>query len=221
MKVNIPSIKAICILAGVIHMTPAQAADGDAPGWEVRVAATHIATRNGVDSVAVNGGAVAGADLTTSNPTVPSLTITKLFGENIGVELFCCFAGFDVDGAGALAGARVARTTAFAPALTVQYRLGSSDGIQPYVGAGAQALFFFDSKARLAGFTDASVDTAFGPTVQAGVNVPIGRSAILNLDVKKSFFSTDAELTGAAGRANANNVQLDPWIFSAGFGFRF
>lgn len=221
MKASISGIKAICAVAAAFHLAPAHAEDGDAPGWEVRVAATHIATRNGVDSVAVNGGAVAGADLTTSNTTVPSLTIAKLFGENVALELFCCFAGFDVDGAGALAGARVARTTAFAPALTVQYRLGQSDGVQPYVGAGAQALFFFDSKARLAGFTDASVDTAFGPTLQAGINIPVGRSAILNLDAKKSFFSTDAELTGAGGRVNANSIKLDPWIVSAGFGFHF
>lgn len=215
------TMRAICAITAAFQFVPAHAADGDTPGWEVRVAATHLATRNTVDSVAVNGAAVAGAGLATSNPTVPSLTITKLFNENIGLELFCCVASFNVDGAGALAGANIARTTAFAPALTLQYRLGSPDKVQPYVGAGAQALFFFNSKARLAGFNSADVKTAFGPTLQAGVNVPISGSALFNLDAKKSFFSANAVLTGPAGRANANSVKLDPWILSAGFGFRF
>jgi len=210
------------LAAAALATSSASAAEeADGGDWQVRLQGAYIDTKNGVDTVSVNGAPVAGAQLTTSNPVIPALTITRFLGENVAIELFCCVGSFDVDGAGALAGARVARTTAFAPALTAQYRFGPRSGVQPYVGAGAQALFFFNSRARLPGFDQAEVDTAFGPTLQAGVDVPLGNGFLLNLDAKKSFFSADARLTGGASTVVARKIELDPWILSAGVGLRF
>ncbi len=209
------AVAAMALMPGI-----AKAEEGD-KNWQVRLLGSYVITENGADQVRVNGTAVAGADLATSNPVIPALTVTRFVGDNIGIELFCCFARVDVGGRGALAGADVARATFFAPVVTAQYRFGPRSGPQPYVGAGAQALFFFNERARLGGFTRAKVKTAFGPTLQAGIDVPLGNSFLINADVKKSFFSTDATLTGGSSTVNADNIKLSPWIISAGVGFRF
>lgn len=189
--------------------------------WQIRLLGSYVSIRDKVGSVQINGVPVADADLKVDDPVIPATTITRSLGEHFAVELFCCIARVDVDGKGALAGAHIARTTFFAPALTAIYRFGSVGEVQPYVGAGGQALFFFNTDARLPGFTDAKIDTAFGPTIQAGVDIPINQSFTLNVDIKKSFYSTDATLTGGGSTVRAKNIRLDPLIVSAGVGFRF
>ena len=215
--------KGTLMLVGIAAMGGASVARAaDVPQqWQIRLLGSYVSIQDKVGSVRINGVPVAGADLKVDDPVIPAKTITRSLGEHFAVELFCCIARVDVDGKGSLAGAHIARTTFFAPALTAIYRFGTAGKVQPYVGAGGQALFFFNTDARLVGFTDAKVDTAFGPTLQAGIDIPVSQSFTLNVDIKKSFYSTDAKLTGGGSTVWANNIKLDPLIVSAGVGFRF
>ncbi len=215
--------KGTLMLVGIAAMGGASVARAaDVPQqWQIRLLGSYVSIQDKVGSVRINGVPVVGADLKVDDPVIPATTITRSLGEHFAVELFCCIARVDVDGKGSLAGAHIARTTFFAPALTAIYRFGTAGKVQPYVGAGGQALFFFNTDARLVGFTDAKVDTAFGPTLQAGIDIPVSQSFTLNVDIKKSFYSTDAKLTGGGSTVRANNIKLDPLIVSAGVGFRF
>lgn len=46
----------------------------------------------------------------------------------------------------------------------------------------------------------------------------LGGGWYLNADVKKTFIETDASWQGTAIAAN---VEIDPWIYSIGVGYRF
>ena len=46
-------------------------------------------------------------------------------------------------------------------------------------------------------------------------DVPLGKSFLLNADVKKIWLNTDV-----SGAANGT-IDLDPWVYALGIGFRF
>ncbi len=187
----------------------------------------HFMVRIGGSAVApdtnatvLNSGAViAGADADVSTEIIPSATLTYFFNNNWAIELFCCFAKHDVDGKGTLNGVFLGDTWIFPPALTLQYHFNSINGFKPYVGAGLQYIAFFDeSNSNLSGNPRLDIDDAFGFTLQAGVDYELGKGWYLNADVKKTWIELDAKWKGSNITAD---LDLDPWIISAGFGYRF
>jgi outer membrane protein len=66
------------------------------------------------------------------------------------------------------------------------------------------------------------LDDAFGVALQAGVDVPINDIGMLvSLDAKKYFLSTDAHWYVGGTEVIRTEHKLDPWVLSAGVGFRF
>ena len=63
-----------------------------------------------------------------------------------------------------------------------------------------------------------SIDDALGFTLQAGLDISVGNGWYLNADVKKTWLDTEVKWAGTRVRAD---VDLDPLIVSAGFGYRF
>jgi outer membrane protein len=164
--------------------------------------------------------AIPGADADVSTEVIPSLTLSYFFTRNLAVELFCCVAKHEAEGKGTIDGVDLGDFWIFPPALTLQYHFDPVSGFKPYVGAGIQYIAFFDEgKAgpQLAGGT-IELDDAFGFTLQAGVDYELGRGWYLNADVKKTWLSTDASWTGTAVTAE---VDVDPWTFTVGLGYRF
>lgn len=191
-----------------LAVVPAVAEAGDNNGnFMVRLQGTYL--HPGDDSTP--------AGLSVEDEVLPTATLTYFFTKNIAAELFCCFAKVDaeLDGAG-----KVADFWVFPPALTLQYHFDSMNGFKPYLGAGVQYILPFseDGKGALAGDT-VTVDDALGFTLQAGVDVELGQGWYLNADVKKTWIDHDVRVRGAT---NADfEVELDPWIFSIGAGYRF
>ena len=191
-----------------VAVVPAVAEAGDNNGnFMVRLQGTYL--HPGDDSTP--------AGLSVEDEVLPTATLTYFFTKNIAAELFCCFAKVDaeLDGAG-----KVADFWVFPPALTLQYHFDSMNGFKPYLGAGVQYILPFseDGKGALAGDT-VTVDDALGFTLQAGVDVELGQGWYLNADVKKTWIDHDVRVRGAT---NADfEVELDPWIFSIGAGYRF
>jgi outer membrane protein len=172
-------------------------------------------------SAAVYGplGRILGADAEVSTEVIPSATLTYFFTNNISAELFCCFAKHDVEGKGTLAGADLGDTWIFPPAVTLQYHFDGLSGVKPYVGAGVQYIHFFsEGRSSTLGVAKLDIDDAWGVVLQAGIDVELGQGWYLNADVKKTFIDLDARWRGTGINAD---VQLDPWIISAGVGYRF
>jgi outer membrane protein len=194
-----------------------------APAWAgsetgnfmVRVQGTVVDPDSSAD-VSIGGVLQPGMDGEVSTEVLPTLTLTYFLNKNLAVELFCCFAKLEADGKGTLAGTDLGDFWVFPPALTLQYHFDPVGGFKPYVGAGVQYIHFFDEGMSDLG-AKIDLDDAVGFTLQAGVDYALGGGWYLNADVKKTWIETDAKW-GSAVRAD---VDIDPWIFSLGVGYRF
>jgi len=172
-------------------------------------------------TVRSGGAVIPGAGAEVSDEVIPATTLTYFFNDNIAVELFCCFAKHDLDGTGTISGlGKLADTWIFPPALTAQYHFNSGGKWKPYVGAGVQYIAFFDEGTgqNALGATSVNFDNAWGFTLQAGLDVSIGKGWYLNADVKKTWLDTNINWAGTAVTASAD---VDPLIVSAGLGYRF
>ena len=65
---------------------------------------------------------------------------------------------------------------------------------------------------------DVDLDNGFGYALQAGVDIAIKGDWSANLDVKKVFFETDANINSGTLKST---VALDPWVVSVGLGRKF
>ena len=63
-----------------------------------------------------------------------------------------------------------------------------------------------------------SYDDNIGYALQAGIDYAIAGAWSFNIDVKKLWLSTDVKVNGGALKAD---VDLNPWIFGVGLGYRF
>lgn len=218
---RITKLVALTATAGVLAISaPAPSSAGDNHGnFMARVGVTVVDPDTEADVSVVGIGLIPGADADVSTEVIPSLTLTYFFNRNLAVELFCCFAKHDVDGKGVLAGVDLGDTWIFPPALTLQYHFDSMSGFKPYVGAGIQYIKFFgEGRATGLGGAEMEIDDAIGFTLQAGVDIPLGDGWYLNGDVKKTWIEADAKWANGAVTAD---VELDPWIFTVGVGYRF
>ncbi len=157
------------------------------------------------------------ADAEVDTEVLPTLTLTYFLSKNLALELFCCFAKLEAEGTkGPINNVDLGDFWVFPPALTLQYHFDSFGAFKPYVGAGVQYIHFFSEGTSDLG-PKINLDDAVGFTLQAGIDVSLGDGWYLNADVKKTWIDTDASW-GAVASAD---VEIDPWIYSLGVGYRF
>ena len=104
------------------------------------------------------------------------------------------------------------------PTLTLQYHFLPTSRFSPYVGAGLNYTIFYNEKKGA--LRSISYDDNIGYALQAGIDYAIAGAWSLNVDVKKLWLNTDvkANLGGTALKAD---VDINPWIFGVGLGYRF
>lgn len=149
---------------------------------------------------------------------VPELDISYFFTENLAAELILGTTKHDVDGAtGGLAGLNLGNVMLLPPTLTAQYHFNVTDAIKPYIGAGVNYTIFYNENDGQ--FASVDYKNAFGWALQAGVDIAAGDNWGVNLDVKKLFLDTKVSVNN--GAVTSGKVELDPWIFGAGFYYRY
>ncbi len=162
-----------------------------------------------------SNGQVGGAPapLTADDSIMPELDITYFFNDNIAVELILAVSPHDVK----LGGAVISEVLLLPPTLTLQYH-HPMGAFKPYVGAGLNytAIISSDPTPAIGGVDD--WDDGFGFALQAGFDYAIDEKWSFNMDVKKLWLNVDATVGPAAVPAS---VDLDPWIFGVGLGYRF
>ena len=163
-----------------------------------------------------------GGTVDIDNKVVPEVDFTYFIADNIGLELIAATTKHNVVGVGTALGASADLGSAWLlpPTLSLQYHLPMSNntGLKPYFGAGINYTFFYSEKEAGGAITDFNLKDSVGFSLQAGVDFEIDEDLFLNLDVKKLFLSTDAEINGGAVTAD---VKIDPWIVGVGIGTKF
>lgn len=218
-----------------LALAPATSAQDHSGNFMVRLLGTQIVSQDKLDSLTSVSGApvsdikAAGFDAKVSDQFIPAATLTYFLSRNVAVELLCCFTRHHVDLAAppAFAGlsGKVAESWMFPPAVTLQYHFDGMGAFKPYIGAGVQWIHFFNEKPGRNTLiaNKVSIDDAFGVTLQAGIDVAIGRGWYLNADIKKTWLDTTATWHNSAitGGNIVAKVDIDPLIISAGIGYRF
>ena len=172
-------------------------------------------------------GLPAGTQTKANDNVVPTVAIEYFFTPNVSLETICCLTQHDVDGTTGLPGAELVADAQLIPAtFTLKYHPIPDGPIRPYIGAGPTYFLFIKDKpgaaARGLGANGFKLDDAFGVALQAGVDVPVNDSGmVVTLDAKKYFVSTDAHWYVNDTEVIRTTHKLDPWVLSAGVGFRF
>lgn len=216
------AIAAVTAAVGLAGASLPTAAGSENGNFMVRVLGTVVdpdASGSVTDQAGVVSGAVGhipGSDADVSTEVIPALTLSYFLNQNFALELFCCFAKHQADAEGSIKGlGEVADTWIFPPAVTLQYHFTGMGNLKPYVGAGFQYIYFFDEKSQ---YGNVEIDDAFGLTLQAGLDISMGGGWYLNADVKKTWLDTQVHWTDVGLKGD---VDIDPWIFSLGVGYRF
>lgn len=108
------------------------------------------------------------------------------------------------------------------PTVTAQVHPLGRSAIDPYVGGGLNYTIFYGSGGaqNIAGPTKVDYKNGFGYALQAGVNYQVSGPWFFNVDVKKIFLSTSADVTSGPVQTHAR-VAIDPWLVGVGGGYRF
>ena len=158
----------------------------------------------------------AGGDTSVSNDTVPELDFSYFLTDNIALELIAATTRHKVSWTPA--GVNLGKVSLLPPTLTVQYHFMPKARLSPYVGAGLNYTFFYNEDAPGGAVTSVNYKNNLGYALQAGVDYALSGPWSVNADVKKIFLSTDVSVNGGA---ITGKVDLDPWIFGVGLGYRF
>lgn len=175
------------------------------------------------DAIGLPAGTQAKAD----DNIVPTVAIEYYVTDAVSIETIAGVTQHDVEGAGALAGAALVSNANIVPAtLTIKYHFGAEGGIRPYVGVGPSYFIFIDEKvggdAAALGATRVKIDDKVGAALQAGIDVPVGENGLsVTLDAKRYFMRPTAHFFAGSSEVLTTRHKLDPWVISAGIGFRF
>lgn len=199
MKKQIIVAAAVCtVLSGAAF---AQTAEGP---WLVRARAVHLDSANG-DST--------GLGLAINNKWMPEFDISYFFNPNFAVELVLTVPQKHTLSA---RGTAIGSFKHLPPTLMAQYHFDSlgAGAFKPYVGAGVNYTRF--SAVSLPAGVDIKRNS-WGPALQVGVDIPLGKQLSLNFDLKKVYIRTDV----SAGGANIGTFKADPMLLGVGLGWRF
>lgn len=181
--------------------------------WLIRVRAINVMPDEDATITPIGGS------VEIENQIVPELDISYFLSENFAFELILATTPHDVSAVGTTVGnVDLGDVWLLPPTLTAQYHFAPRASVRPYIGAGINYTIFYNEDPGAV--TSIDYDNSLGFALQAGVDVPVGDTYFLNLDVKKVFLSTDVSIN-AGGTAVSADVDIDPWIVGVGIGRRF
>ena len=181
----------------------------------LNVRVTDVAPDAG-DPITTLAGAPTGLKADVGDSIMPTIGLSYFVTDNVAVEVIAGSTKHTVRAKGAGVDVKLKETWVLPPTVSVQYHFAPAAKVSPYVGAGVNYMLFYADK-DYNGF-GLDIDNGFGLALQAGADVAIQGPWSANVDVKKIFFETDA-----TDRYNGvkSKVNLDPWVVSAGVGYKF
>ncbi len=185
------------ILAALI---PTLAAAQDESRWLVRGRGIVVAP----DASSKPAGLDVKADATVE------IDITRYLSPLLSLELVLATASQEVTAGGTSLGS----VNHLPPTLLLQVHPIREGPVQPYLGAGGNLTIFY---ARSGGLEALDLSTSLGWAIQGGVDFPLGRRSLLNLDLKYVSIQTDVE----SGGNKLYELEINPWVIGAGLGYRF
>ncbi|AQV96243.1 OmpW family protein [Cupriavidus necator] len=200
---------AACAMLGAFA-TPAAAADDAQGNWMVRLRATYLDMADKSDAIRALG--VPSDAITVNNKWIPELDVTYFFTPHIAAELVLTVPQSQNV---YLNGDKIGSFKHLPPTLLVQYHFLPNGTFRPYVGAGLNFTRIWGE--NIANNSLQLDSWSVAPALQIGMDYKLTKNWFLNADIKKIWLSSDVK----AGGVKVSKVNLDPWLFSMGVGYRF
>jgi len=224
----------VCLAAPVLAAAvPAFADDAPAGNWQVKLLATAVLADGKISevksidpSLATNAAFAAPQSYASNNSFTPTLAVEYFFTPNISVETIAGITAHHVNGSGSLDGTNLVNHVMIIPAtVTVKYHLPLGL-IKPYVGVGPSWFLVMGERpgdtAAALGVTRTSLSSNLGVAAQAGIDIPIPKTAYsLSFDAKKYWVNTTANFYVGDTNVLSTEHKLNPWVLSAGVAYRF
>ncbi|UTW54590.1 OmpW family protein [Kordiimonas sp. SCSIO 12610] len=185
----------------------------DAGDWLVRLRGIYVVPDEAATIDPIGGSAQI------DNTFVPELDFSYFVTDKIALELILATNRHSPIAAGTAAGdVPLGSVNLLPPTLTAQYHPLAGETFSPYIGAGVNYTVFFNVDEPAAVVDDIDYSNSFGFALQAGFDVKLDEKWVFNVDVKRLWLDTDVSINGDTIKAD---VDIDPWIIGAGFGFKF
>ena len=177
------------------------------------------------------GTNVAGTKATLDSDTQLGLNFAYMITDRVGIELLAATPfshNVGVKGMpGPFAGlnGKLGELKHLPPTLSVvYYPLDPKSAFQPYVGAGINYTWFFDTKltseAEGKGFSGLDLDDSWGLAAQVGMDYMLSDNLMLNAQVRYIDIETKGS-TSFGGREVEVDVDVDPFVYMVGLGYKF
>ena len=190
----------------------------------VRAGAVTVDPHEDSGLVKAGGAPLAGTGATLDSDTQLGLNFAYMLTDNVGVELLAATPfSHDVGVTGVIG--KLGSIKHLPPtASVVYYPLDKASAFQPYVGAGVNFTWFFDeelsSAAKGAGFHGLSLDNSWGLAAQAGFDYMLDDNWMVNAQVRYIDIETTGK-TSLNGAPVKVDVDVDPWVYMVGLGYKF
>ncbi|MFY0728711.1 OmpW/AlkL family protein [Pseudomonas sp. NFX15] len=203
----------------------------------LRAGAITVNPKADSSSVKVDQGPLAGADLggkaTMDSDTQLGLNFAYMLNSHWGIELLAATPfEHDVKLKGTAlpaANGKLGSLKHLPPTLSVvYYPLDSKSAFQPYLGAGINYTWIYDenlsSEAKAAGFSNFKAQNTWGLAWQVGADYMLTEHVMLNAQVRYIDIDTRATVENnsiAPGTRAKVNVDVDPFVYMVGLGYKF
>ena len=194
----------------------------------VRAGAITVDPQESSSNVSLAGTGVAGTKATLDSDTQLGLNFLYMATDNIGIELLAATPfshNVGVKGFGAPIDGKLGELKHLPPTLSVvYYPLDKSSAFQPYVGAGINYTWFFDTELSGAaednGFRGLDMKDSWGLAAQAGMDYMLTDNIMLNAQVRYIDIETTGTTYLGATKVKVD-VDVDPFVYMVGLGYKF
>ena len=226
------SIFAVSLLAAALVSPLAHAyKEGDVI---VRAGAAVVDPNSDSSNLNVSGVPL-GGDVNVGSDTQLGLTFAYMLQDHLGLELlaatpFTHEVKMKNSELGAPLNGKIADVSHLPPTLSLQYYpMDPASKFQPYAGIGVNYTVFFDedlsSQYEALGFSNLDLESSWGVAGQLGMDYLITDNILLNAAVWYIDIDTKATMDGpsalAPGLKTSVDVNIDPWVYMVGVGYKF
>ena len=226
------SIFAVSLLAAALVSPLAHAyKEGDVI---VRAGAAVVDPNSDSSNLNVSGVPL-GGDVNVGSDTQLGLTFAYMLQGHRGLELlaappFTHEVKMKNSELGAPLNGKLADVSHLPPTLSLQYYpMDPASKFQPYAGIGVNYTVFFDedlsSHYEALGFSNLDLESSWGVAGQLGMDYLVTDNILLNAAVWYIDIDTKATMDGpsalAPGLKTSVDVNIDPWVYMVGVGYKF
>jgi outer membrane protein len=193
----------------------------DAGDWILRVRGIGVTPNDSSDEIGDFGSTVA-----VDSAYTIEVDVTYMFMKSLGIELIAATTSHDLSASGGdLNGANLGTVKLLPPTATLQFHPFGEGMFDFYIGAGINYTFFYsyDLSSALAdlGVTDIEFSNSFGLAGNVGLSLNLGKHFHINADLKYIQLNTDADIKVNGDTLDSVNVDINPWVYGLGVGWKF